>query len=86
MFVVTASLSMIGSFLFCGASAARAFRIQVPVYFFAMLVASLGSAILIPHYGMPGAAISLLLSAATIVLAGLLVMRKILHQQRRQLP
>lgn len=86
MFVGTASLSMIGSFLFCGASAARAFRIQVPVYFLAMLVASLGSATLVPHYGMPGAGIALLLSAATIVLAGLLVMRKILRQQREVTP
>jgi O-antigen/teichoic acid export membrane protein len=79
LFVGTAGLSTIGSFLFSGASAARAFRIQVPVYLLAMLVGSLGSAILVPHYGMIGAGISLLFSAATIVLGGLLVLRMILN-------
>lgn len=74
---------MIGSFLFCGASAARAFRIQVPVYLLGMLVASLGSAILVPRCGMTGAGISLLFSAAIIVFGGLLVIRKVLEPARR---
>ena len=79
LFVGTAGLSTIASFLFSGASAARAFRIQVPVYLLAMLVGSLGSATLVPRYGMIGAGISLLFSAATIVLGGLLVLRVILN-------
>ena len=83
LFVGTAGLSMIGSFLFCGASAARAFRIQVPVYLLGMLVASLGSAILVPRCGMTGAGISLLFSAAIIVFGGLLVIRKVLEPARR---
>jgi O-antigen/teichoic acid export membrane protein len=81
LFVGTAGVGMVGSFLFCGASAARAFRNQVPMYFLAMLVAALGSAALVPRYGMIGAGISLLFSAATTVFGGLLVLRRILNAQ-----
>ena len=73
-----AGLSTIGSFLFCGACAARSFRIQVPVYFVAMLIGAVGSAILVPRYGMIGAGIALLLSAIAIVAGGLWVMHRVL--------
>jgi O-antigen/teichoic acid export membrane protein len=78
LFVGTAGVSTIGSFLFCGACAARAFRIQLPVYFLAMLVALLASAVLVPHHGMMGAGVALLLSAITVVAGGLWVMNRIL--------
>jgi O-antigen/teichoic acid export membrane protein len=79
LFVGIAGLGAIGTFLFCSLTAARSFRLQVPVYFASMLVVSLGSAILVPRYGTIGAGISLLFSAATIVLGSLLVLRRILN-------
>jgi len=83
LLVAAAGLSMTGSFLFCGASAARAFRIQVPVYLLGLLVASSGTASLVPRYGMNGAGISLLLSAATTVVGGLFVLRRVLRAGSR---
>jgi O-antigen/teichoic acid export membrane protein len=81
LLVGTAGVSTIGSFLFCGASAARSFRVQVPVYLVAMIIGALGSAILIPRVGLIGAGIALLLSAMTVVLGGLWVMDNILKRR-----
>jgi O-antigen/teichoic acid export membrane protein len=78
LLVGIAGLSTIGSFLFCGLTAARAFRAQVPVYLAALLVATAGSTLLIPRYGLMGAGTAVLLSAVTIVLGGLWMMHKTL--------
>jgi O-antigen/teichoic acid export membrane protein len=83
LLVGIAGLSTIGSFLFCGLTAARAFRAQVPVYLAALLVATAGSTLLIPRYGMMGAGTAVLLSALTIVLGGLWMMHKILSRELR---
>jgi O-antigen/teichoic acid export membrane protein len=79
LFVGIASVSTIGSFLFCGLTAARSFRMQVPVYFGAMLIAIVGAALLVPRYGLIGAGIAPLLSAMAIVLGGLWMMREALR-------
>jgi O-antigen/teichoic acid export membrane protein len=79
LFVGIAGLSTIGSFLFCGLTAARAFRAQVPVYFAAMLIGIAGSALLVPRDGLIGAGIALLLSAMTVVLGGFWMMRDALR-------
>jgi O-antigen/teichoic acid export membrane protein len=81
LLVGAAGLSTVGSFLLCGASAARAFRAQVPVYTFGLLLAAVGSALLVPRYGINGAGMALLLSAASIALGGLLVVRNVLNFQ-----
>jgi O-antigen/teichoic acid export membrane protein len=78
LLVAIAGLSTIGSFLFCGLTAARRFRAQVPVYFAAMLIVVAGSALLVPRWGLIGAGIALLLSAIASVLGGLWVMREAL--------
>lgn len=70
LFVGIAGLGTIGTFLFCGLTATRTFRAQVPVYFAAMLIAAVGSALLIPRFGLIGAGIALFLSAVTVVLGG----------------
>jgi O-antigen/teichoic acid export membrane protein len=46
LFVGIAGLVTIAAFLFCGLTAARSFRAQVPVYFAAMLIGLAGSALL----------------------------------------
>jgi O-antigen/teichoic acid export membrane protein len=77
LFVGIAGLSTIGTFLFCGLTATRTFRAQVPVYFAAMLIGVAGSALLVPRCGLIGAGIALLLSAMTIVLGGVWVLRQV---------
>jgi O-antigen/teichoic acid export membrane protein len=83
LFVGVAGISTVGSFLFCGLTAARIFRAQVPVYLVAMLVAAAGSAQLVPRYGLIGGGIALLLSATTVLLGGLWMMHKALGMELR---
>jgi hypothetical protein len=54
LFVIKGGLSKIGAFLSCDASAARAFRIEVPIFFTAMLVAAAGMTALVPIYSVAG--------------------------------
>lgn len=78
LLVGIAGIGTIGSFLFCGLTAARAFRAQVPVYLAAVLVVTVASTLLIPRYGLMGAGIAVLLSTVTIVLGGLWTMYRVL--------
>lgn len=78
LFVGTAGISTIGSFLFCGLTAAHSFRVQAWVYCAAMLASLVGSVVLVPRFGLIGAGVALLLSALTIVLGGLWAMHRIL--------
>jgi len=79
----TAGVGTVGSFFFCGLTAARCFRAQVPVQFAGMLIAVIGSALLIPRFGLNGAGIALLLSTTTIMLGGLWTMLRVLDRARR---
>jgi O-antigen/teichoic acid export membrane protein len=81
LFVGIAGLYTIGAFLFCGLTAARMFRVQVPVYFAAMLFGVAGSALLVPRYGLMGAGLGLLLSILMQVLGGILVLRQVLRSE-----
>ena len=83
LLVGIAGISTIGSFLFCGLTAARAFRAQVPVYLAAVLVVTVASTLLIPRYGLMGAGTAVLLSTVTIVLGGLWTMHGILGTELR---
>jgi O-antigen/teichoic acid export membrane protein len=84
LFVGIASVSTVGTFLFCGVTAARAFRAQVPVYLAAALVVTLGSALLVPRFGLIGAGAALLLSVLTIVLGGMWVIRQVVQTAMAQ--
>jgi O-antigen/teichoic acid export membrane protein len=84
LFVGIAGLTTIGSFLFCGVTAARSFRAQVPVYLAAMLVGIAGAALLVPRFGLIGAGMGLLLSATIPVLGGVRIIRQILEAQAAQ--
>lgn len=79
LFVGIAGLSTIGAFLFCGVTAARSFHSQVPVYFAAMLAAVIGSALLVPRYGLIGAGMGLLFSATITVLGGGWALRRVVR-------
>ena len=78
LFVGIAGVGTIGTFFFCGMTAARSFRVQVPVQFVTMLIGVAGSALLIPRYGLIGGGIALLLSTMTVVLGGLWAMCRVL--------
>ena len=79
LFVGIAGLGTIGTFLFCGLTAAREFRSQVPVYLTATLIVIAGSALLVPRWGLSGAGIALFFSAITLTLGGLWMIRKVLE-------
>jgi O-antigen/teichoic acid export membrane protein len=81
LLVGIAGISTIGSFLFCGLTAARAFRAQVPVYLAAVLVVIAASALLVPRYGLMGAGTAVLLSTVTIMLGGLWMLRGIFQTE-----
>ena len=83
LLVVASGVNTIAAFLFCGVTSARAFRMQVPVYLGAAIVVALGSAAFIPRWGLMGAGIAVLLSAATIALGGLWVIRRVLVAEVR---
>jgi len=79
LFVGIAGLSTVGTFLFCGVTAARSFRVQVPVYFAAMLIGVVGAAVLVPRFGLSGAGIALLLSGMISVLGGLWILNQVVR-------
>jgi O-antigen/teichoic acid export membrane protein len=83
LFVGIAGLSTIGSFLFCGVTAARSFRAQVPVYFAAALIGVAGAVLLVPRFGLIGAGTGLLLSATIVVLGGVLILHKVVMAELR---
>jgi O-antigen/teichoic acid export membrane protein len=84
LLVATTGVGTVGSFLFCGITAARAFRAQVPVYLAALLVSAAASALLVPRWGLTGAGVALLLSALTVVLGGMQVIRLVFRSQAGQ--
>jgi O-antigen/teichoic acid export membrane protein len=75
MMIVTAGLNAIGSFLGYGATAARSFQMQVPVVGLATLAAAAFSFVLVPKFGLMGAAEALLISALVLVLGYALSLR-----------
>jgi O-antigen/teichoic acid export membrane protein len=79
----TAGVGTVGTFFFCGLTAARCFRAQVPVQFAGMLIAVIASALLIPRFGLNGGGIALLLSTTSIALGGLWTMYRVLESGPR---
>lgn len=65
LFIATAGVTAVASFLSYGMTAARRFRDQVPVFAVTLAATALTAWLLVPHWGMYGAAIALLVSAAT---------------------
>jgi O-antigen/teichoic acid export membrane protein len=63
-----ASVSAVGSFLTFGLTAARQFLSQVPVIAAATFAAFAAAVLLVPAYGLDGAAVALLISATVLVL------------------
>ena len=85
LFVGTAGVGTVGTFVFCGLNAARAFRSQVPVQLAGLSVAVAGSALLVPRLGLIGAGTALFLSTLSIVLGGLWTIYRVLASNSRGL-
>jgi O-antigen/teichoic acid export membrane protein len=85
LLVGTAGVGTIGTFLFCGLTAARSFRTQVPVHFAGMLVAVAASALLVPRFGLIGAGTALLLATMADVAGGLWTMHRVLAADYQRL-
>jgi O-antigen/teichoic acid export membrane protein len=83
LFVGITGVSTTGTFLFCGLTAARSFRVQMPVYFVAMLIGVAGAALLIPRWGMMGAGLGLLISTMIQTLGGGWALRRIVRVELR---
>jgi O-antigen/teichoic acid export membrane protein len=79
LFVGITGLSTISSFLFCGLTAARTFRVQVPINFMVMLIGVAGAALLVPRWGMMGAGVGLLLSMMIQLLGGGWALRRVVR-------
>jgi O-antigen/teichoic acid export membrane protein len=78
LLVGTAGLTTIFAFLFGGLTAARRFRSQIPIYLTAVLIATVGSALLVPRYGLMGAGMALFLSAIASVLGAMWALHRVL--------
>jgi O-antigen/teichoic acid export membrane protein len=81
LIMVTAGFNTLMAFLFCGMNAARRYRALVPAYLAGMLAGVIGSALLIPHFGLLGAGIAMLLSAIVTVIGILQALRKAVRER-----
>jgi O-antigen/teichoic acid export membrane protein len=81
LMMVTAGFSIVLAFLFCGMNAARRYRALVPAYLAGMLTGVIGSALFVPHLGLLGAGIAMLLSAIVTLIGTLHELRKAIRDR-----
>lgn len=84
LLVGVAGVTTIGTFVFCGLTAARALRAQAPVQLAAVVAGLAASGVLVPRYGLIGGGIALLISSITVVLGGIWIMRGVLRANELQ--
>jgi O-antigen/teichoic acid export membrane protein len=81
LIMVTAGFNTVMAFLFCGMNAARRYRALVPAYLAGMLAGVIGSALLIPHFGLFGAGMAMLISAIVTVVGILQPLMKAVRER-----
>jgi O-antigen/teichoic acid export membrane protein len=81
--MAAAGVGYLATMLGCGMTAARLFNPQLPLNAAGVAVCALASWILIPHYGLEGAAWALLLAAAAQFAASLGVLARFMHNAKR---
>jgi O-antigen/teichoic acid export membrane protein len=79
--IVVVAGKMILSMLNHGMNAARYFKVQVPLNLFGLLVATIGCVVLVPPYGMIGAAWAMLAGVAVRILGSLIVIALAVHSK-----
>lgn len=81
--MVAAGIGFVGSFLGYAVTAARYFRIQIPLFCLAAVVSAIGCQWLIPIYGLQGAAIALIITASVQLILIVAVLLYALHRLNR---
>ena len=81
LIMVTAGFNTVMAFLFCGMNAARRYRALVPAYLAGMLAGVIGSALLIPYFGLFGAGMAMLISAIVTVVGILQPLMKAVRER-----
>jgi O-antigen/teichoic acid export membrane protein len=81
--VVAAGVGAVGSFLGTGVTAARYFRVQVPLIAACALTTAVTAFTLIPHYGIVGAALASLASTIVLVIGCVLVLQMAFGRVRK---
>jgi len=74
LFVATSGITTISAFVFCGMSAARRFRSQLPVYLATITICTVGAAILTPRFGVLGAGLAVSISSIVTAMLGIWVL------------
>lgn len=82
IFVAAAGIGTIASFLFCGVTAARCFRAQVPAYLAATVVGIGSSAWLVARLGLVGGAIGMLLSSIVLMIGGFIALWRVVGERK----
>ena len=80
--MVIAGFNYISSFLDCGMTAARYFRIQIPLFVTVTSISTVGCLWLLPKLGLVGAAIALLIAAVIRICFTFTVILHLLHKRR----
>jgi O-antigen/teichoic acid export membrane protein len=78
LLVGPAGLTTVFCVLIGGLTAARRFRDQIQIHLTAVLIAIVGSGLLVPRYGLLGAGVPMLISAVAAVLSAVWVMHAVL--------
>jgi O-antigen/teichoic acid export membrane protein len=81
--MVAAGIGYVSAFLGDGMTAARRFRIQMPLFAFVTSISAIACLLLLPELGLQGAAIALLIAAIVRTIMSLGVILHALHSLRR---
>lgn len=84
MLVLAAGLNAIACFLSYALTAARQFRVQLPISLLCMLTTLIGSAVLVPRFRLIGAACALLCSASVLIAATGIILFRVVSQAKNQ--
>jgi O-antigen/teichoic acid export membrane protein len=79
LLALTAGLNAIACFLSYALTAARQFRVQLPISLLCMLTTFICSAVLVPRFQLIGAALALLSSASVLIAAASIVLIRVLR-------
>ncbi len=82
--MIAAAFSYVASFIWYGMMAARYFAVQMPLYIIVVTAALIACFLLIPTYGLLGAAFAMVIASLVQLLGSLAVILHVFHTQRKQ--
>jgi O-antigen/teichoic acid export membrane protein len=84
LLVLAAGFNAISCFLSYALTAARQFRVQLPINAFCMLTTIIASIVMVPRFHLIGAAFALLCSASLLIAATGIILFRVVSQARKQ--